>query len=553
MCFKLQRRFFVMKNKKSKILFSLGAITLLSLTGASLLTSHSFSAFADDQTTYKHFNAVAPTTNGNGSKEYWSDCVGGDPLLVEPEDAIIVEGGTPSDEWVAALSTTDTRYVKPTKEAFDVERSGSLFTVTKSHGSTEAFNYYFFDTAASTAVVSMDIPVAFINGGGKTSLAGIVVAGDVTDGTDYEGDAGDRSADDYAALNIALETRGVKTYADNHWSKGRAPAEGWDPQTALYYDKTAAHELINDKTRELTVVLENNAFGVYIDGKFVVSIASSNTNYLNKAITSATYRFGVFFGAVSTNTQFTLKRELYGDDATSYIQDFMKYKMTNSGSNYVHQNSGTRSVSYMYLDNTFSTSIIAEVTSSASNVQNYNIGQVWSGFGFIFTDGETKRTADISSAVPNPPTDLKTLIVLSDYYGINLGSNFINCRNPSSWGTRGTDKFVPLLYNKSNKDQTITTDYTDGTDLTDVKITAVYHGGKIHAYVNGIYIAGYDINENNITYLGHGGTLPANAPLKVGLYSLGFNASASVTLTLNKYYAGAAADTEIAANYPEAL
>lgn len=505
--------------------------------------------------TYKHFDAVAPTVVDNGSKEYWTDCAGGAPLFEEPEGATIVDAGAPSAEWVAALDPSDSRYVRPTREESDVVRTDANFYPSVAHGTSDPFNYYFFDTAASTAVISVQVPAALINGGGSTTVGGIVATGGLTLGAAATG-GGDRDANDYNTFNFGIHTQGIKTYSDNGWYRGRAPGDDWILPN-LYYDKTTK-ESIGGKARELTVVLENNKFGLYIDGKFILEIPSNASDYFNNGITNSTYRLGVFFGAAAVGTTMTLNRELYGDDADSYIRQTIKYKMSKSGNVYTHQNvpaspaAQNKHPGYWYVDGQYSTAIVAELSFDAIYVQTDSVGQFFAGLGFILTDGVTAPGTDVSAVTKIPATDPKNLIITPQLYGVNIGSNFINVRNPDAWGNRGGDKFAALLYNKNNKDQTIKTQYDDATvTLSTITLTAIYNGGKLHAYVNGAYICGFNINESNVTYLGHGNAIAPGTPLKLGVYSIGYQ-QGSASATLTKYMVGSAATTEIAANYTEA-
>ena len=538
-------------NKTKFSFITLGLCSVMALTSIAVFAGTNRLVRTYGSMTYKHFNAVAPTVTGNGSKEYWTDCSGGAPLFEAPEGATIVDGGTPSAEWVAALEPTDSRYVRPTREEFDVVRDGSNFYPSVGHGTSEPFNYYFFDTAAATAVISVQVPAALINGGGSTTVGGIVVTGGGTIGAEKTG-GGNRAAEDYASFNFGIATLGLKTYSHNGWYKGRAPGDDWILPN-LYYDKTTK-ESIAGQPRELTIVLENNKFGAYIDGKFIYEFSSGDTSFFDKAITNSTYRFGVYFGATATGTTMALNRELYGDDATSYIRQQLRYNMSKSGNAYSTISGATRRPAYWYLDGVYSDTIVAELSAPVALVDKSasTAAQIFYSVGFIFTDGETISTADVSSLTGMPAGEVKNLIVGSNAWGAALGSNFINMRHPSAWGNRGGDKFAALLYNKSSKDQTIDTAYNDSTvTLTNFTITAIYKGGKLHCYINGVYIAGYVISETNVTYYGHGGTLAANAKLKVGAYMLGFQ-QASGAITVTKYMVGSAAAVEITANYSEA-
>ena len=72
-------------NKTKFSFLIVGVCSAMALGTLAMFAGPKVAAKVFGSTTYKHFAAVAPTVTGNGSKEYWSDCVGGVPLFEAPE------------------------------------------------------------------------------------------------------------------------------------------------------------------------------------------------------------------------------------------------------------------------------------------------------------------------------------------------------------------------------------------------------------------------------------------------------------------------------------
>ena len=528
---------------------------------------------AKGTTTYKHFEAVAPTVTGNGSKEYWSDCVGGAPLFEEPAGATVVDAGAPSAEWVAALDPSDSRYVRPTRDELDMVRNGDNFVLTSFKDSTTSFAYYYFDENVSTAVISVRVPVSLITGGGLQPIGGITISDGSEIGTDRwnnEHTIQYRDSHDYEAFNLGLHTNGLKTYAENYGAKGRAPvADNTAGQKALFWDQNDTNARIDDKDRTLTVIIKDKKFESYIDGRFINTFDPSSTLFMLQAMTGNSYKVGVFIGgSAALNSSVELVSYLKGDDAEAYIRGQVRRNMTRNGNVFTHAVGGTRNPSWMFIDGQYSNTIVAELTFDASLLEkSINPGQIWAGVGFSFTDGATLINEKIMDGTAQDPVDRlgfdstndpKQIFVLPTQYGIGMGSKYWSGRTPASWtghNVQNSDKFDALEYNKTVHNRTVDTDYDTGDPLTTITVTAIYNGGKVHAYLNGHYIAGYGINEGadgaGITYFGLGSQFPANAPLKVAVYMIGYpGGGASATLT--KYMVGSAAAAEIATNYVDA-
>ena len=73
--------------------------------------NNALKAFGASTSNWKHFEAVEATYETRGIKEYWTDCVGGEPLFNAPTDVEIKEGGVPSTEFINSLELTDSRLI----------------------------------------------------------------------------------------------------------------------------------------------------------------------------------------------------------------------------------------------------------------------------------------------------------------------------------------------------------------------------------------------------------------------------------------------------------
>lgn len=78
-----------------------------------------------ETTTWKHFEAVKETYSTRGIKEYWTDCVGGEPVFEAPEGITPIEAGAPSLEFINSLGLDDPRIIPAMKE-YDRIQTSSL-------------------------------------------------------------------------------------------------------------------------------------------------------------------------------------------------------------------------------------------------------------------------------------------------------------------------------------------------------------------------------------------------------------------------------------------
>ena len=102
--------------------------------GAALLAANSGSFLdrvqAEAASRWKHFQGVEATYDKRGIKEYWTDCIGGNPVFEAPSDVEIVEGGTPDSEFINSLDLFDER-ILPSFYDYDVYASDYSLTYDK--------------------------------------------------------------------------------------------------------------------------------------------------------------------------------------------------------------------------------------------------------------------------------------------------------------------------------------------------------------------------------------------------------------------------------------
>jgi len=104
--------------KKKKLVLACTALSMCAVcgtvvavgAGSGLMT---FGSTAADWT-FEHYNAVAPTFDSNGSKEYWISC--DDPshnvLLTAPSEGTVNPAKDPESGFPATLASSDSRYVE---------------------------------------------------------------------------------------------------------------------------------------------------------------------------------------------------------------------------------------------------------------------------------------------------------------------------------------------------------------------------------------------------------------------------------------------------------
>lgn len=72
-----------------------------------------------ETSTWRHYSAVQATESSNGSREYWTDCIGGAPVFSDPGVSAI--DATPSEEFLSTLDSKDPRYTAYAPNAFKSE------------------------------------------------------------------------------------------------------------------------------------------------------------------------------------------------------------------------------------------------------------------------------------------------------------------------------------------------------------------------------------------------------------------------------------------------
>lgn len=105
-------------NKRKLSFLTLG---LLGLGGLGVIlgvasNNMGHNVMGEGKTTWKHFEAVEETYETRGIKEYWTDCIGGQPVFEAPEGVVPNEGGVPSQEFIDSLDLDDPRLVRAVNE-----------------------------------------------------------------------------------------------------------------------------------------------------------------------------------------------------------------------------------------------------------------------------------------------------------------------------------------------------------------------------------------------------------------------------------------------------
>lgn len=104
-------------KRKNKFLFSVICLTglagVLAISGMSKFNSELLVLASNGTQEWNHYEAVAPTFDSNGSKEYWISC--SDPthpiqFTAPTGDVEITNMGAPSAEFVNSLDSSDARY-----------------------------------------------------------------------------------------------------------------------------------------------------------------------------------------------------------------------------------------------------------------------------------------------------------------------------------------------------------------------------------------------------------------------------------------------------------
>jgi hypothetical protein len=102
------------KNNLSTILSGGALMALIGLSvGGYFFGEHSIAALADNPVTWNHYAALAPSVGNPGCKEYWVSCADHSHQFTAPSTGTVVDAGTPSSDFAAALASDDDRYVDP--------------------------------------------------------------------------------------------------------------------------------------------------------------------------------------------------------------------------------------------------------------------------------------------------------------------------------------------------------------------------------------------------------------------------------------------------------
>lgn len=93
-------------------------VSSLALVGFTALSGVKITQAKGDlsNTTWKHYDAVEATYETRGIKEYWTDCIGGQPVFEKPVDVTVNEGGIPSEAFISSLAIDDSRLIPAFKE-----------------------------------------------------------------------------------------------------------------------------------------------------------------------------------------------------------------------------------------------------------------------------------------------------------------------------------------------------------------------------------------------------------------------------------------------------
>jgi len=218
-----------------------------------------------------------------------------------------------------------------------MQRKDGVYKLTKTRGNDVPYGYLMCGVFAKSAVFSVQVPTDLIKTGGGLPTGGITF----TNGASLTAKEGFRNVGDWVAMDIGLHVKGLKTSnnIDNSMYARCAEVNDAAQCKELYYDKTDVTNptYINDKARELTVALYNDAFYIYIDDVLVTRFLPDVNNhfFMPKDPTSKaarfhagdSYMFGVFMGAgASTKVEINSVNELYGEDAVNEIKNNQRYK-----------------------------------------------------------------------------------------------------------------------------------------------------------------------------------------------------------------------------------
>lgn len=109
---------------KKKNILLISTLSLSALTAFGVLAGAASTKLlaANEEVTWNHYSAVAPTADTKGIKEYWVSCSSHEHQFTAPTgDDVVVDKGAPSQEFIDALEKTDDRLVAAYQKAITFE------------------------------------------------------------------------------------------------------------------------------------------------------------------------------------------------------------------------------------------------------------------------------------------------------------------------------------------------------------------------------------------------------------------------------------------------
>ena len=157
-------------KRKNKFLFSVICLTglagVLAISGMSKFNSELLVLASNGTQEWNHYEAVAPTFDSNGSKEYWVSC--SDPthpiqFTAPTGDVEITNMGAPSAEFVNSLDSSDARYAPklPKSVSFEDGQIPSVFSVVQGEATITDSKSTLGTKSLAVSTVSSGLKIAF--------------------------------------------------------------------------------------------------------------------------------------------------------------------------------------------------------------------------------------------------------------------------------------------------------------------------------------------------------------------------------------------------------
>ena len=121
-----------MKNKKLILLLGTTILSGALVLGAMLGIKSSEKILGTGDEVWNHYEAVSPTLDKRGIKEYWVSCETHESVFVEPASENIVEMGTPSESFINSLDDDDPRVLARYLKGFDFDDGENPYITIKS-------------------------------------------------------------------------------------------------------------------------------------------------------------------------------------------------------------------------------------------------------------------------------------------------------------------------------------------------------------------------------------------------------------------------------------